>query len=111
MAKHGSSFWVQNVVTMGVSVSPGHPYTALAVLLVIVGLPVWVASEAARRGRRGWAYGLTTLVIAPLGLAALGLCAITNQEARTSRSAAGVVAIAMLTVAAGFASAGALLHA
>lgn len=95
---------------MGLSVSPGHPYTALAVLLVFVGLPVWVSSEAARRGRRGWAYGLTTLVIAPLGLAALGLCAIRNPEARTSRSAAGVVAIAMLAVAAGLVLTGGFLH-
>lgn len=96
--------------TMNIAASPDHPYSALAVLLVFVGLPVWVSSEASRRGRRGWAYGVATLLVAPLGLAAIGVCALRNPERRGSRSAAGVMSGAMLAVAAGLAVAGTILH-
>ena len=39
-------------------------------LLVVVGLPIAISRDMRRRGRTGWAYGLRTLLVLPVGVAA-----------------------------------------
>ena len=43
---------------------------AFAALLLLVWVPVFVARDMRRRGRTGWSYGVLTLLLLPIGLAA-----------------------------------------